>query len=478
MQRPFKMKIVLSLATSLALASCASVGPDYKAPPILKGDQPARPYSSLKDSVFDTNEPPSEWWKLFQNPSLDSAVSEAILANTDLRVALANLERAEAIVRESKNNRLPTTSIDASLTHGVASAAAQNRAVPFDASRNYDAGFSLAYDPDLFGRLKRAIESASADAEATAGSYDLARINVIANTTRAYADSCSAGRQIEVANESLAMQQKSFKLTNQNVKAGRGTRLDITRAESQLAVIRATVPALRAQQKNALFRLATLMGREPANYPQEAEACKTPLSASGNLPVGDGKSLIARRPDIRVAERRLASATAAVGVATAALYPSISFGASVGTTAHHLDNLDEQAAYRYSIGPILRWSFPNTTVARTRIAQAEAGTKAALANFDASILAALRDAETALSAYSFELDRNKELRSARDLNLSSVDAARRLLEAGAGSFFEVLDAERSLVSSDANLAASDATLASYRVNLYLALGGGWETSKN
>jgi NodT family efflux transporter outer membrane factor (OMF) lipoprotein len=469
---------VMSLGLICAVAACAIVGPDYKTPDTLQANQSPQPFVEIHEGFSAGTEPPQRWWTLFNDVQLNVIVDEAVRSNTDIRIALANLERAKAVVNETTGGLWPATSIDASITQGVASAAAQNRTVPLKAARTYDAGFSLAYDPDLFGRLRRAVEASEADADAIAANYDLALINVIANTTRAYGDACSAGRQIEVAEKSLNMQMKSFQLTRRNVEAGRGTQLDLSRAKSQLAQIRASIPALRAQQKNALFRLASLMGREPGKYPREVEDCKTPLTAQRTLPVGDGMSLLRRRPDIRAAERRLAATTASIGVATAGLYPSISFGASVGTAGHHLANLDEQPAYRWSLGPLVRWSFPNTALARARIEQSKASQKAALATFDGTILNALRDVETALSAYALELERNSELRQARDLGDDAANSARKLFQAGAGSFLDVLDAERNLVSADASLAASDATLASYRVNLYLALGGGWSTAQS
>jgi outer membrane protein TolC len=185
-------------------------------------------------------------------------------------------------------------------------------------------------------------------------------------------------------------------------------------------------------------------------------------------------ALIRRRPDIRQAERQLAAATARMGVATAELYPSVSFGASLGTTSRGVGNLFDSSAFRFSLGPLISWTFPNRGVARARIVEADAASRGALAAFDGSVLSALREVETALSTYARDLEQNAKLKIARDENRKAFGLQTRMTRGGLGTGLDLLDAERSLAAAESALAASSATIANDRVRVFLALGGGWE----
>src|SRR5690606_318333 len=222
---------------------------------------------------------------------------------------------------------------------------------------------------------------------------EVVRISVAAETARAYADACSANAQIAVAEQTIGLQQRTVELTQTLLTGGRGTGLDVARAQAALQGSRAALPPLRAARDGALFRLATLTGRTPAEASVAARACARPPQLNQPIPVGDGAGLLARRPDVRQAERRLAAAAARVGVATASLYPSITLGGSIGSTATDLGDLGGGDAFRFSVGPLISWSFPNIAVARARVAGAEAGAEAALARFDQAVLTALQETE-------------------------------------------------------------------------------------
>ncbi|RZJ88218.1 MAG: TolC family protein, partial [Brevundimonas sp.] len=231
--------------------------------------------------------------------------------------------------------------------------------------------------------------------------------------------------------------------------------------------------AASCRREAAVFRLATLTGQTPQSVSASARACTTPPRLMQPIPVGDGAQLLARRPDVRQAERQLAAAAARVNVATASLYPSISLGGSLGSTASDAGGLGDSQNFRFGFGPLISWTFPNIFAARARIEQAGAGSDLALANFDQTVLEALEETETALSAYANELDRNAALRAARDQAATAARLSRLRFDAGADSFLTVLDAERTLASADATLAASDGLVVSYQVTVFKALAGGW-----
>lgn len=463
----------ISAVLALSLAGCA-VGPNYVAP---LPDAPAQTvFTGSVDPTFTLEEPPVEWWKLFDAPVLDRLIEEALAANTDLRVAAANLEQARAALGEVRAARLPSTTISASGGYGRSSGAAQGLPGTGPEGETYDLGFEVGYQLDLFGRIRRGIEAGRADLGAARASYDLARISVVAETARAYADACSTGRQIAVARETLRVQESTFDLTRRRVEGGRGTALDTSRAAALLEQTRADIPSLEAERRAALFRLSVLTGKPPAEFPMDVAECATPPTVGMTVPVGDGAGLLARRPDVRAAERRLAAFTARVGVATAELYPRVTLAGSVGSTALSSGDIFSERGLRFNLGPLISWSFPNISAARARLAQAEAASDGALAAFDGTWLQALEESESALARYAAENDRLRILTRGRDESAEAARIARLRYQAGAEDFQIVLDAERSLAGAEALLAASQAQLSGRAIALFLALGGGWQVA--
>ncbi|TMJ11937.1 MAG: efflux transporter outer membrane subunit [Alphaproteobacteria bacterium] len=451
-------RLFLPAVSALALAACTTVGPDYKSP---APSVPAQSgFLSAASPAFTGDEPAGRWWSLFNDPVLDRLVEQALTANTDLRVAAANLERARAVLRETRGARLPTAAFSGGETTSE------------NLSATFSGGFDVGYQLDLFGRIRRATEASRADVEAVQAAFDLSRITVAAETARAYADACSAGRQLAVAQESVRIQEETFDLTRRLVAGGRGTALESGQAGAQLEQTRSTLPTLAAQRQTALYRLSVLTGRPPADFPREVATCSTSPSLSRPIPVGNGATLLARRPDVRAAERELAAATARIGVATADLYPDIRIGLSAGSTGNSLSALS--SGITFGLGPLISWTIPTNGVARARIAQAEASAKAALARFDGTWLGALEETESSLTRYAHELDRVSALRRARANSAEAARIARLRYRAGREPFQIVLEAERSLSQTEAQLAQAEAQLSDYLVSVFLALGGGWE----
>jgi len=464
----------LAAASLLAMvAACGTVGPDYRVPDqaAVRAPGAAAPFGGAAEPAFSTAPLPPRWWRLYQDPSLDALVEKALAVNTDLRVAAANLARARAVEREATAVGRPAVNATAAPGYGRPSAAASGLSQPLDNAGSYDAGATVSYQVDLFGKIARAIEAAGADTDAALAALDLARVNVAAGTVRAYADACSAAAQRTVAQRSLDLQREFADLTGRRIRAGRGSALDASRAEAQVEQLRAVLPPLLAQQRSAQLRLAALTGETPAAMP--AVACSETPRLAYPVPVGDGAALLRRRPDIRQAERGLASATARIGVATADLYPSISLGLSAGSSGA-LSSFGASNTWRWSVGPLISWSIPVTGAAQARIAEARAANDAALARFDGTVLNALRETETALTTYARELDRNAALKAARDQSALAAQQAGTLYRYGRTDFLTTLDAQRSLASAESALTSSDAQLAADQVALFMALGGGWE----
>ena len=465
------MRRFMALIAAAGLAGC-TVGPTYRSPAPSVPSQ--TPFVGATAGGFVPAEPPGEWWRLYDDPLLDGLIRQALTANTDLRVAAANLDRARAVLRETRGNALPTTGIGVGGTYGRQSAQALGTNATLPTGALYDAGLDASYQIDLFGGIRRGIEASRADLGAVQAAYDLTRITVAAETARAYVDACGAGQQLGVAERNVALQAQVYDLTRRLLEGGRGTALETGQAGSLLEQTRAQIPVLEAQRTTALYRLAVLTGRPPTDFPSDVAGCSALPQLRTPIPVGDGATLLARRPDIRQAERQLAAATARVGVATADLYPRVSIGGSVGSTATSIGGLGRSSAFRFGIGPLLSFSFPNLTVARARVAQAEATTRGALAQFDGTWLTALRETEGALTNYTREQERAAALIRARDQSREATRIAQLRFRAGREGFQIVLDAERQLVTAEGALAQSQAQVATNSVALFLALGGGWQ----
>jgi NodT family efflux transporter outer membrane factor (OMF) lipoprotein len=465
--------LTATAGASLLLASCA-VGP--KAPDATHPPSASGAFIGAAVPGVTAEAARDDWWRLYDDPVLDGLVRLALAENNELEAAAANLRRVRAALGEARTGRLPATTTSATGQYGRASASTVpggygGRAL--EEGETYDVGLDVAYEIDLFGRVGSSIRAAGADADAAAAALDVVRVSVAAETARAYADACSANARIAVAERTIALQGDTVDLTQRLLDAGSGNGLDTARARSALESSRASLPPLRAERDGALFRLATLTGRTPAEASQAARACARPPQLSRPIPVGDGATLLARRPDVRRAERNLAAAAARVNVATADLYPRISLGGSLGSTALDAGDLGDDASFRFSVGPLISWSFPNVFAARARIEQASAGSDAALATFDQTVLTALQETETALANYANELDRRSALQAARDQAANAARLSRLRFDAGADSFLTVLDAERTLAAADAQLAASDALVTTYQIALFKALAGGW-----
>lgn len=465
------------LAGSLSACAGITLGPDYTQPPadsVSASAGAAAPFAGSASPLFSQAPLPDHWWRLYDDARLDTLVEDALRHNTDLRQASANLERVQAMEAEVGGGRKPSVSLNANPYFGHPSGLSMLKPgyVPPDMYR-YSAGAGISYQLDLFGQLRRAMESAAANTDAARAALDLARVNVAAATTRAYAQVCSAGLRLKTAQKSVALQKESLGVSERLQKAGRVGSMDAGRARAQLQQLMSVVPGLEAERQSALYRLATLTGRVPQQFPQAMSECDTPLVLNQPIPVGDGAALIRRRPDVRQAERELAAASAKIGMNMADRYPKIVLGLS-GASSGTAVGFAKSDTLSWSLGPLISWTLPNTGAVDARIAQAEAGTRMAAAKFDGTVLTALRETETSLTVYARELDKRAALQASRDEAAIVAGQARQLYQSGKAGYLDALDAERALASAEASLAASESSLVDDQVQLFLALGGGWE----
>lgn len=467
---------LLALGLSASVLAACNAGPDYKLPKEAEINAPAAQGNFMASPAGTSVQAPvpGHWWKLYDDPVLNGLEEDALKANIDLRIAAANVSRAAAVEDEVAGAQNPALEVSSGTSREVLSGESYLLDTRLPLQNLGDDGGMLSYQIDIAGRLRRAAEAAHDDAEATAAAADLAHVTVAASVAGAYIEACAAGHESDIAHQTVDLQQRTLEITQAMVTAGRSPSTELTRATGLLKQAQASLPVYEARRHAALYRLAILTGHPPSEYPKAVETCEAPPRLSQPIPVGDGAALLKRRPDVRQAERNLAAATARIGVATAALYPTVTIGLQGGFTGA-LSDIGEAATQHYGAFSLISWTLP-TGGERARIREADAATVASLARFDGVVLNALRETETTLSTYASDLDRNTDLRAARDAAQQSADEVKAMLEAGRSPYAAGIDAQKTVVAADAALAASDDQLAADQVSLFLALGGGWEKS--
>ena len=452
------MKRALPLA-ALALSACMTppLPPATVAPASATGAFARQPTAQI--APF-----PDDWWRLYADPMLDKLVIASLAANADLRVAFANLDGSRAAFALARAARLPQTSVESAL--GVDRPANQPRASSLVPTTDYDIALAASWDADLFGRLRSAALAASADADAQAAALDGLKVAVVADTVQAYADLCGANQLRQVATEQFRLLERSAALVSEQYRAGETSPLEVSQAQAVVETSRAALPPLDAAAANARYRLATLQARPPAEAQAMAISCNALPRLRTSAPVGDGQGLLLRRPDIREAERRLAAASARIGVARADLYPRVNLGGALGLLSGGLVA---------TASPLISWSFPNQAPARARLRQARATEEAALASWDVSVLRALREVETALAAYDAETRRNRDLGAAVAQSELTARRAAARVRLGDAAYLLQVDAERSRAQAALAQAQSNLAVAQAQVTLFRALGGGWRS---
>lgn len=467
----------LGLALGLAsLAACRTIGPDYQLPEqsAYRDRQANAPFQDTANPALAANaELPSRWWELYHDDTLNGLIRQALADNHELKVAAANLQRAAALYQQA---------LDVGGLKGNATAAASRAQISpesFLLSQDLptfnlaDASFSLSRQLDLFGRLKRMAEAAEADEQASAAALDLARISVAAQVAGSYAEICHANHELHVAEHALQLQRDNLQMVERLISAGRGTPQQRAQAHSRVALSQSRLPPLHAHQQAAQYQLAALLGRVPGQLPAAVADCHHAPELSAPMPIGDGAALLSRRPDIRQAERQLAAATARVGVAIGELYPDIRLGASLGA-AGLLQDFGSSLTRQWSLGPLIAWSMPTKGTA-ARIQASQAGAEAALARFDASVLDALRQTQTALSRYAHDLDQLQAMQRVQQQAALVAAQDARLYQAGRAPYQAHLEAELALAQAESSVADAQAQVSRDQIQLFLALGGGWNT---
>jgi len=461
------------LLLAAAVAGCA-VGPDFVAP-----KNPAPAQFGARDALYDSEAPIGVFWKVFGDATLDDLMQQTLAANHDLRIALARLNEARALRRETQFDQLPTITAQAGHTSALQSLdALPPGSTREDRRSSLDTGsFDAYWELDFFGRVRRSVEASRAGEAAFAADLRAAQISVAAEVARTYFDLRGAQEQLAVALRNADNQRATLAYTKARLDAGRGTEFDMTRADAQLHATLATLPPLETAIAAAIHRLSVLAGQQP-------DALRARLQTPAALPelprlthIGTPEELLRRRPDVRAAEQRLAAATARIGIATADLFPRVSFSGEFGFAADGLDRIGKDATETWSYGPSISWAALDLGRVKARIKQSEAQAEGSLAGYEQTVLRALEETENALIAYSQSRRRLDYLHTSAGASQRAAELARKRFEVGTSDFLDVLEAERSQLQADADLSESRAATARSLIALYKALGGSWDAAR-
>jgi multidrug efflux system outer membrane protein len=456
------------LAVSAVLAACA-VGPDYKQPELAAPDQ----FVSASDQQFSPAAVESDFWKSFGDERLNTLIEQALTANHDIRIATSRLLEARALRGEARLDFAPTVTASGGRTESRAS----ERQAPFAGVERdqdyYDAGFDAFWELDFFGRVRRGVEASSALVQAAEAGVYATQVSITAEVARNYFELRGSQQRLEVAQRNAENQRETLRITTARLDAGRGTQLDTSRAQAQLSATLATIPDFEASVTRSILRLGVLIGQPP-------ETLIAQLSTADRLPtlpatqsIGTPELLLRRRPDIRVAERELASATAQIGIAVGDLFPRISFVGRWGFDAIDSGDLGNASSESYSFGPSIQWAAFDLGRVRQRIKQREAATDRALARYEQVVLQALEETDASMTDYVKAKVKQAHLQDSTTASLEAVTLARARYESGVSDFLTVLDAERSALTAEDQLALSETQTATALLATYKALGGGF-----
>lgn len=473
MNKPFTLTTLLG---ALVLAGCA-VGPDYKAqaPAVDAG------FVSAGASGVNAQAPGTDiatFWRGFNDAALNELVDRALAVNGDLRVAQARLQEARATLQGAQAELLPSIGVAADagrvLTPEYQAPGTSRSARTTNA---YDVGFTASWELDLFGRNRRNSESAAALLQASEAGVHAAQTSVAAEVVANYLSLRGLQQRLQVAQASITNLRDSLRLTQVRLDAGRGTLLDVARAQSQLDSTEASLPALQAAIDQTAYRLATLTAQPPravaARLATPQLLPTLPVTDLSALPVGTPEQLLRRRPDLVAAERNLASATANIGVATADLFPRLSLSGLIGFASNKVSLLGESPSQQYSLGAGLSWPLLDFGRVRSRIAASEARAQQALASYEQTVAVALEETEGALTQFTRSAQQAEKLASAALNAEKAARISRVRFDGGAADFLTVLDAERQTLAARDALVQAQTSQATALVSIYRALGGGW-----
>jgi NodT family efflux transporter outer membrane factor (OMF) lipoprotein len=487
---------LLAMLVSTSTTGCM-VGPDYHAPEMQvpsrfsAATQPAatQPAATQASSTQPAATQPAEidlrrWWDTFSDPKLNDLISRALVSNLDVKLAQARVLEARAEVQFNVANLFPTVNGTAAYTRSQASKNAVSFSGPgtgqaasgFSVGRTnlYQAGFDAGWELDVFGGTRRAIEAAQGTYEAQVEARRNSLVTLLSEVARDYINLRGFQHELAIVQNNVVSQRDTLNLTRSKFEAGIATDLDVAQIEALVASTESQIPTLQTQIEQSIHQLAVLLD-EPIERMEQELLPSAPLPAGPPVvPAGLPSELILRRPDVRQAERQLASATANIGVAVSDLFPKFNLTGTLGVQSLTLKKLADAGSGYWSFGPSMTWKIFSSGQVQANIRVQDARAQEAYIQYRQVVIQSLADVEDALVAYNKEQTRLQSLQRSVAANRRAVSLARQLNTAGVVDFLNVLTSEQSLYTAEDQLAISELTVSTDLIALYKALGGGWE----
>ena len=466
-----KALVVIASVGLAILAGCA-VGPDYEQP---KTSTPSQ-WNSLNGG--ETNGPVdlAQWWKNFGDTNLDMYITTAIQSNLTLRVA-------EARVREARGQK---GIVQASLWPSLSGNGSYSRnrysgttfpplpsSIPLDYNL-YNANFDAAWELDVFGGTRRAVQAASAQIGSAEYNERDVLISLLAEVAKNYISARAYQERLAIAYDNIKVERDVLDLTSNRFENGLGSDLDVEQSKALLSTTESQIPSLEIGFDESVRSLAVLLGQSPDALMDQIMAKKDIPITPPLVPVGLPSDLLLRRPDVQKAELDLAAATAQIGVAKADLYPKFSLTGIAGFQSVSADHWFDYASRYWSAGPTVQWEIFEAGSIMANIHVQNAKQEEALNTYQQTVLVALEDTENALTAYAKEQVRRESLNQSVEANQKAFDLSTQLYKSGLEDFIRVLNSETSLFITQDALVESDQNVSQDLVQLYKALGGGWQ----
>lgn len=459
-----------AITAILIFGGCAAVGPDYTPPETKVSETWHTAMAGGLDATTPNPEELSQWWQVLDDPVLSELIHQAVVGNLDLIEARGRVREARANRGVASAGLFPTLDASGRITQSKGSdetGVGTKRTL-------YSTGFDAGWEVDIFGGLRRTVEAAEADLQAENASLRDVMITLTAEVAINYVEMRTYQTRLKVVATNLETQEETHQLTQWRYRAGLSDALAVEQARYNMESTRSQIPTLRADLTASRNRLAVLLGKQPGaislNLGTPAPIPVTPLKVAVGIPA----DCIRRRPDIRQAEQEVAAQTARIGVAEAELYPKFSLLGSIGLEALSIGGFASSDGLTYGIGPTFSWRLFDGGAIRQNMEAQTALQDQALVRYELAILSALEEVENALKAYAEEQNRRAALAQAGDAARKAVILAQNKYEAGMIDFNEVLEAQRSQLSFEDELARSEGQVTANLITLYKALGGGWE----
>jgi multidrug efflux system outer membrane protein len=464
---------VIVAAMCLALLAGCAVGPNYHSP---QANTPASWTSPLAGG--ETNGPAdlAAWWRNFNDTKLDSFMTMAVQSNFTLRIAEARVREARAERDVAAGGLWPSIGSSAAYSRNRFG---QNAFPPLPPGTAldynlYNAGFDAAWEIDIFGGARRAVEAANAEMGAAEYGQRDVLVSLLAEVARNYIGARSYQQRLAITRDNIRVQQEILDLTSNRYQNGLSSDLDVQQSTALLTATEAQVPSLETGFDESVRHLAVLLGQPPGTL-LDALSVEQPIPLTPPaVPVGLPSDLLQRRPDVHRAERELAAATARIGVAKADLFPKFSLTGIAGLQTISANNWFDYASRYWSAGPTVQWELFEAGRIRANVRVQNARQEQALDAYQQTVLTALEDTGNALTAYAREQVRRESLSQSVQANQQALDLSTQLYKSGLADFLHVLDSERSLYAAQDALVQSDQVVSLNLVQLYKALGGGWE----